>query len=101
MHQRTSNISRAGLSLKINERCWVCSGFSEQKITYKAYGYTNEKSMRVQVHISHDDFLPKPQFGTTSINVSNISVWLHQDTCGSISLSTSVSPFPLVKEVFP
>jgi Ca2+-binding EF-hand superfamily protein len=52
----------AQLSTKINGRCWICCGFSEQKILYKPYGYKNvddAKSLEVFVYTSFDTFLPK------------------------------------------
>ena len=57
--KRQATLVDADLSLKINERCWVCSGFSEQSIIYKPYAYKNGHLISVKVHISHDEFLPK------------------------------------------
>eukprot|EP00943_MAST-04B_sp_MAST-4B-sp1_P005093 g5093.t1 len=52
----------AQLSTEINGRCWICCGFSEQKIVYNPYGYKNiddAKSLEVFVYTSFDTFLPK------------------------------------------
>ena len=60
--KRQPNSIDTVLSTKVNERCWVCSGFSEQKIMYKPYGYKNEddaKSLNVVLYLSFDTFLPK------------------------------------------